>query len=115
MTNSEKRALVEECRKSGMTAKEWCASKGINYHSYTHWASKINKEAQVLFADTKKGAQSSAIVYSIVESAKANKINPYMYLVHIFQTMPSLDFKDDPTLLESLMPWSPELPDYCRL
>jgi len=46
LTNSEKRALVEECRKSGMTAKEWCASKGINYHSYTHWASKINKEAR---------------------------------------------------------------------
>ncbi|AQS58044.1 IS66 family transposase [Desulforamulus ferrireducens] len=68
-----------------------------------------------LFADTKKGAQSSAIAYSIVESAKANKINPYMYLVHIFQTMPGLDFKNDSTVLERLMPWSPELPDYCRL
>ncbi|MGI6449096.1 MAG: IS66 family transposase [Desulfitobacteriia bacterium] len=75
----------------------------------------VNGRKAWLFADTKKGAQSSAIVYSIVESAKANKINPYMYLVHIFQKMPSLDFKNDPGLLEDLMPWSPKLPDYCRL
>ncbi|WP_159438654.1 IS66 family insertion sequence element accessory protein TnpA [Desulforamulus ferrireducens] len=37
MTNSDKRALVEECRKSAMTAKEWCASKGINYSTYMQW------------------------------------------------------------------------------
>lgn len=75
----------------------------------------VNGRKAWLFADTKKGAQFSAIVYSIVESAKANKINPYMYLVHIFQKMPGLDFKNEPALLEKLMPWSAELPDYCRL
>ena len=67
-----------------------------------------------LFADTKKGAQASAVVYSIVETAKANKLNPYMYLVHIFSKMPGLDFKSDPSLLEDFMPWSQKLPDYCR-
>ncbi|GAB6173081.1 hypothetical protein JCM15765_25590 [Paradesulfitobacterium aromaticivorans] len=67
-----------------------------------------------LFADTKKGAQASAVVYSIVETAKANKLNAYMYLVHIFSKMPGLDFKTDPSLLEDLMPWSQKLPDYCR-
>ena len=44
MTKSEKRALVEECRKSGMTAKEWCASKCIKYSCYTQWATRVNKE-----------------------------------------------------------------------
>lgn len=44
MTKSEKRALVEECRKSGMTAKEWCASKGIKYSCYTQWVTRVNKE-----------------------------------------------------------------------
>lgn len=67
-----------------------------------------------LFADTKKGATSSAIVYSLVETAKANKLNVYMYLVHIFSTLPSLDFHSNPAVLEELMPWSESLPDYCR-
>lgn len=57
-----------------------------------------------LFSDTKKGAQASAVVYSIVETAKANKLNPYKYLVHIFIYMPGLDFKTDPSLLEDFMP-----------
>ncbi|WP_430734241.1 IS66 family transposase [Fodinisporobacter ferrooxydans] len=67
-----------------------------------------------LFADTKKGAQASAVVYSIVETAKANQLNVYMYLVHIFSKMPGLDFKSNPSLLEDLMPWSQNLPNYCR-
>ncbi|MDO0824401.1 IS66 family transposase [Desulfosporosinus nitroreducens] len=67
-----------------------------------------------LFADTKKGAQASAVVYSIVETAKANKLNTYMYLVHLLSKMPGLDFKTDPSLLEDLTPWSQKLPDYCR-
>ena len=67
-----------------------------------------------LFSDTAKGAKSSAIVYSIVETAKANKLNVYMYLVHIFSQMPGLDFKTDPALLDDFMPWSQKIPDYCR-
>jgi len=67
-----------------------------------------------LFADTTKGAKASAVVYSLVETAKANKLNVYMYLVHIFSKMPGTDFKSDPSLLEDFMPWSLKLPDYCR-
>ena len=65
------------------------------------------------FSATKKGAQSSAIVHSIVETAKANSLNIYMYLVHLFNEMPGLDFKNDPSLMEDMMPWSLKLPDYC--
>ena len=67
-----------------------------------------------LFADTSKGAKASAIAYSIVETAKANNLNVYQYLVYIFSTMPSLDLKRDPSLIENLLPWSPNLPDSCR-
>jgi len=66
-----------------------------------------------LFADTTKGATASAVVYSIVETAKANKLNVYMYLVHLFTKMPALAFKNDPSLLETLLPWSTQLPSYC--
>jgi hypothetical protein len=68
----------------------------------------------LLHSDTAKGAKASAVVYSIVETAKANKLNVYMYLVYIFSKMPGADFKSDPTLLEGFMPWSQTLPDYCR-
>lgn len=67
-----------------------------------------------LFADTTRGAKASAIVYSIVETAKANKINVYMFLFYIFNKLPGIDFKANPSLLEDFMPWSPKLPDYCR-
>ena len=67
-----------------------------------------------LFADTKRGAGASATVYSIVETAKANKLNVYMYLVHLFSKMPGTDLKSDPSLLEDFMPWSQKLPEYCR-
>ena len=67
-----------------------------------------------LFADTTKGAKASAVAYSIVETAKANKLNVYKYLVHIFSTMPALEFKNDPSLLEDLLPWSEKLPSYCH-
>lgn len=67
-----------------------------------------------LFSDTPKGAKASAAVYSIVESAKANNLNVFMYLVHILNTMPATNFKADPSILEDIMPWSPKLPEYCR-
>ncbi len=44
MDKNQKRALVEECRASGMTAKQWCETKGISYRSYVDWAYRINKE-----------------------------------------------------------------------
>ncbi|HHW07284.1 MAG TPA: IS66 family transposase, partial [Clostridia bacterium] len=67
-----------------------------------------------LFADTKKGAMASAIVYSIVETAKANNLNVYHYLTHIFRTMPAMDFRSNPSLLQDLLPWSSKLPEDCR-
>lgn len=68
-----------------------------------------------LFSDTTKGAKASAIVYSIVETAKMNKLNVFMYLVHIFSKMPGTDFKAGQTLLEDFLPWSKKLPDYCHI
>lgn len=44
MKKVEQRALVAECRASGMTAKEWCEANCIEYRLYLSWASKINRE-----------------------------------------------------------------------
>lgn len=64
--------------------------------------------------DTMHGARSSAIAYSLAESAKANNLKPYDYFVHLLEEIPkhmdekSLDFLDD------LLPWSDALPETCR-
>jgi hypothetical protein len=46
MNKQERQAIVAECRTSGMTAKAWCETKGIDYRRYVDWATKINKEEQ---------------------------------------------------------------------
>ncbi len=66
-----------------------------------------------LFSDTTRGAKASATVYSIVESAKANGLNVYMYLVHLLTELPKFDTLTG-TELEMIMPWSSGLPSWCR-
>jgi len=67
-----------------------------------------------LFSDTVNGARTSAIIYSIVETAKENGLNPINYLTYIFEEMPNIDFKNNPDVIESLFPWS-NLPAECYL
>ena len=59
-----------------------------------------------LFCDTPKGAEASAIVYSLVESAKANGIEPFAYLQHVLVQLPYLGKNHSHEELESLMPWA---------
>ena len=60
-----------------------------------------------LFCDTPKGAEASAIVYSMVESAKANGIEPFAYLQHVLLQLPYFGRSHSHEELESLMPWAP--------
>ena len=62
-----------------------------------------------LFCDTVKGAESSAIVYSMVETAKANGIDPYDYLFYVLSVLPYLGKSVSHERLETLMPWSGEV------
>jgi transposase len=67
-----------------------------------------------LFSDTPKGADASAIVYSIVETAKANNLNVYTYLNYLLLYMPGLDYRNDPELMDDMMPWSERVQQECR-
>lgn len=67
-----------------------------------------------LFADTPKGADASAAVYSIVETAKANGLNIRKYLEHLLQYMPDVNWRAHPEALEDLMPWSESIQELCR-
>ena len=58
-----------------------------------------------LFCNAPRGAKASATIYSIVETAKENGLNPYTYLEYLFEEMPNMDISD-PQNLERLLPWS---------
>jgi IS66 C-terminal element len=55
-----------------------------------------------LFADTVKGAQASAALFSIVETAKANGLEPYAYVRHLFERLPHAKTVAD---FEALLPF----------
>lgn len=59
-----------------------------------------------LFADTQAGAGASSLVYSVVETAKANGVDIYDYLKYLLLNPPSSDSTDEE--LEKLCPWNPE-------
>jgi len=67
-----------------------------------------------LFSNTPRGARSSAIIYSIIETAKENNLKPYNYLMYLFEQLPNVD-TNDPSVVDSLLPWSDTLPDGCRM
>lgn len=66
-----------------------------------------------LFHDTVKGARSSSIIYSLVETAKRNNLNIYAYLETVLLYMP--DYKNEPEGIEELMPWSEMIQQRCRI
>jgi len=56
-----------------------------------------------LFNNTPKGATASAMIYSIIETAKENGLNPYEYLTYIFRAAPNLLDKNQ---VDDLLPWN---------
>ena len=73
----------------------------------------IGKKNWVMI-DTIAGAESSAIIYSLEETAKANNLKPYDYFkYHLIEIQKYLDDKND-DFCENLLPWSKNLPADCR-
>jgi len=64
--------------------------------------------------DTVRGAQSSAVIYSIAETARANNLKPYEYFKYLLEEIPKHGEFEDPSYLDNLLPWSGSLPDCCR-
>lgn len=59
-----------------------------------------------LFANTGNGAKSSAILYSLIETAKANGLIPYDYLVTLFEELPKVNDENQEDELDKLLPWN---------
>ena len=56
-----------------------------------------------LFSDTVAGANASAVIYSVLETAKANGVEPYRWLRRVLRDLPAAKTVDD---VEALLPWN---------
>jgi len=56
-----------------------------------------------LFSQSVKGAKASAMLYSLIETAKANGLEPQAYLTHLFRNLPNCDTLEQ---FEALLPWN---------
>lgn len=64
--------------------------------------------------DTINGANASAVIYSIAETAKANNLKPYEYFEYLLSEIPKHMDEHNLAFMEDLLPWSPELPERIR-
>lgn len=67
-----------------------------------------------LFCDTPKGADASAMVYTLVETAKANSLDPCDYLLRVLSLLPYNGKDPPPEELDLFMPWNPQLKHAAR-
>ena len=56
-----------------------------------------------LFSDTTRGAAASAMIYSLIETAKANGLEPYEYLKDVLIRLPAADTDQ---AIQALLPWN---------
>ncbi len=59
-----------------------------------------------MFSDSQKGAKASAMLYTVIETAKINNIEPYQYLRSVFTRLPQAESVE---AVEELLPWNIDL------
>lgn len=67
-----------------------------------------------LFAKSIRGADASAVVYSVTETALQNGLKPYVYLTYVLDQIRQMGSFPKPEELDRLLPWSDDLPDEFR-
>ena len=67
-----------------------------------------------LFAKSVQEADASVLVYSMTETALLNHLKPYTYLTYILDEIRKMGAFPKEEELKKLLPWSEELPEYCR-
>jgi transposase len=64
-----------------------------------------------LFSNTPRGADASAVIFSIVETAKENNLRVFEYLKYLFEQLPDMTTSQ----IDDVMPWSDKLPDHVKV
>lgn len=94
--------LVALCRQPGASVSRLARECGVNANQVGCWL-REHGQGRVRKAG---GANASANLYSFIETAKANNIEPYRYLAALFKRLPLAQTVDD---YEARLPWSIEL------
>ena len=67
-----------------------------------------------LFSQSYEGAKSSAIIMSIIETAKRHNLNTEKYFNYLLERLPQDATVTDETILEAYLPWAKEVQEYCK-
>ena len=59
-----------------------------------------------LFSCSIEGAEAAAILFTLIETAKANQAHPYYYLKYLLETLPKQKITKENSFLDDCMPWS---------
>ena len=122
---------IAKAENRSVRANRWCEERGLNKNSFRYWRRKfindgvrpfVTGRKAWLFCDTESGAETSAMLYSIAETAKANRLKPYEYMKYILTEMAAaridrstIDEEKIKQILPRLLPWSDAIPDICRM
>nr|WP_312292552.1 IS66 family transposase [Clostridium chromiireducens] len=68
-----------------------------------------------LFSDSTAGAEASAIIFSIINTAVANNLDAYKYLEYIFRNLPNSNFTLDHSVLKEYLPWAHKVQLECKI
>ena len=81
-----------------------------NSQFFLLWKPSHNRKAW-LFSDTPQGAHASATCYSLIETAKANQLEPYGYIKYLLDHIGTADTLEK---LEALLPWNVPLEKFAK-
>jgi transposase len=68
-----------------------------------------------LFSDSPEGAEASATVFSIINTAAANNLDAYKYLEYLFRKLPNINFASNSSVLDEYLPWADKVQLECRI
>ena len=68
-----------------------------------------------LFSNSTNGAKASGAVFSLIETSKSNKLNPYDYIEFILDYLPQQNLVEDPERLDWFLPWSEEIKEEFKI
>ena len=81
----------------------------IEHLSYLRLSQRCDNRKARLFATSVEGAKASVHLYSLVETAKANGLEPHSYIQHVLTRLPAAQSLED---IEALLPFNEEAEQY---
>ena len=86
----------------------WWGCTGTHYLALT-----VVGRKSWLFCDTHDGAKANAVIYSVIETAKANNLNTEKYLAYLLTILPGRCARDNDPAVDDLMPWQDQVRKAC--